>query len=82
MALDLTNIKGTPLDRQRFTWRELVQHPISKLDDDTFTRVRIILLNGQEHESLRFSHSFARMNLDMRGHLARVRRVEQHSTRW
>lgn len=78
MALDLTNIKGTPLERQRFTWRELVQRPISKLDDDAFTRVRIILLNGQEHEALRFSHAFARMNLDMRGPLARVRRVEQH----
>ena len=78
MALDLTNIKGTPLERQRFTWRELVQRPISKLDDDAFTRVRIILLNGIEHEALRFSHAFARMNRDMRVHLARVRRVEQH----
>jgi rubrerythrin len=78
VALDLTNIKGTPLDRQRFTWRELVQRPISKLDDDAFTRVRIILLNGLEHEALRFGHAFARMNRDMRGPLARVRRVEQH----
>lgn len=78
MALDLTNIKGCPLDRQRFTWRELVQHPISKLDDDAFTRVRIILLNGIEEEALRFSHAFARMSGDMRVHLARVRRVEQH----
>ncbi len=78
MALDLTNIKGTPLERQRFTWRELVQRPISKLDDAAFTRVRIILLNGIEHEALRFSHAFARMNRDMRVHLARVRRVEQH----
>ena len=56
----------------------LVQQPISKLDDDTFTRVRIILLNGLEHEALRFSHAFARMNRDMRAPLARVRRVEQH----
>lgn len=78
MPLDLTSIKGTPLGQQRFTWRELVQQPISKLDDDTFTRVRIILLNGLEHEALRFGHAFARMNRDMRVPLARVRRVEQH----
>src|SRR5690606_11632901 len=78
VPLDLINNKGTPLDQQRFTWRELVQRPISKLDDDTFTRVRIILLNGLEHEALRFSHAFARMNRDMRVPLARVRRGEQH----
>ena len=37
---------GTPLDRQRFTWRDMVGKPISKLDDDAFTRIRIIMLNG------------------------------------
>ena len=78
MAINLADVKGCPLEKQRFTWRELVQPPISKLDDDAFTRVRIILLNGLEHEALRFSHAFARMNLDMRVPLARVRRVEQH----
>ena len=46
MTLALFEDRGTPLEKQRFTWRELVQPPISKLDDDTFTRVRIILLNG------------------------------------
>ncbi|SJZ62945.1 hypothetical protein [Novilysobacter spongiicola] len=78
MALSLTDIKGCPIDRQRFTWRELVQKPISKLDDDAFTRVRIILLNGLEMEALRFSHSAARMNRALREPLARLRRVEQH----
>ncbi|MEG3191214.1 hypothetical protein [Lysobacter sp. D1-1-M9] len=78
MTLSLTDAKGTPLDRQRFTWRELVQKPISKLDDDAFTRVRIILMNGQEMEALRFSHACARMNGDLRLDLARVRRIEQH----
>src|SRR5690606_17739746 len=78
VALSLTDIKGCPLDRQRFTWRELVQKPISKLDDDAFTRVRIILLNGLEMEALRFSHSAARMNRALREPLARLRRVEQH----
>jgi rubrerythrin len=67
-----------PLDRQRFTWRDLVQKPISKLDDDAYTRVRIILLNGIELESLRFSHACARMNKALQAPLAEVRRVEQH----
>lgn len=78
MALSLTDIKGCPLDEQRFTWRELVQQPISKLDDDAFTRVRIILMNGLEMEALRFSHAAARMNRELRAPLAKVRRVEQH----
>ena len=78
MALDLTGIQGCPLDKQRFTWRDMVQKPISKLDDDAFTRVRIILLNGIEMEALRFSHAAARMNHDLRAQLARLRRVEQH----
>lgn len=78
MTLRLADIKGCPIDRQRFTWRELVQKPISKLDDDAFTRVRIILLNGLELESLRFSHSAARMQGHLRTALAKVRRVEHH----
>ena len=59
MSLDLLQEKGIPLDRQQFTWRELVQPPISKLDDDAFTRVRIILMNGIESEALRFGHACA-----------------------
>lgn len=50
MTLSLFDSKGTRLDQQRFTWRELVQKPISKLDDDGFTRVRVILMNGIETE--------------------------------
>jgi hypothetical protein len=78
MGLDLFKEKGTPLERQDFTWRDLVQAPISKLDDDAFTRVRIILMNGIESEALRFSHACARMNKDLQLPLARIRRVEQH----
>ncbi|MFC0676316.1 hypothetical protein ACFFGH_00445 [Lysobacter korlensis] len=78
MALSLTDIKGCPIDQQRFTWRELVNKPISKLDDDAFTRIRVILLTGLEMEALRFSHSAARMNQDLRAPLAKLRRVEQH----
>jgi hypothetical protein len=79
MTLDIFNEKGTPLEQQEFTWRELVQAPTSKLDDDAFTRVRIILMNGLESEALRFSHATARMmNGAFRLPLAQVRRVEQH----
>jgi rubrerythrin len=78
MALDIFQNKGVPLDQQRFTWRDLVQKPISKLDDDAFTRVRIILMNGIECESSRFSHACARMNKELQLPLALVRRAEQH----
>jgi hypothetical protein len=78
MALDLLKDQGVPLEQQRFTWKELVQPPYSKLDDDAFTRVRVILMNGIESEALRFGHACARMNRELQIPLARVRRIEQH----
>src|SRR5687768_6918039 len=78
MSLDLTKEKGVELDKQIFDWRDIVRTPTSKLDDDAFTRVRIILMNGIESEALRFQHSCARMNKDLQLALARLRRVEQH----
>ena len=78
MALDIFQNKGVPLEQQRFTWRDLVQKPISKLDDDAFTRVRIILMNGIESEASRFGHACARMNKELQLPLALVRRAEQH----
>jgi hypothetical protein len=78
MSLNIFDNRGVPIDRQRFTWRDMVQTPISKLDDDAYTRVRIILMNGIEVEALRFSHSCARMNRDLQPVLAQLRRVEQH----
>lgn len=78
MTVDLLNDRGTPLDQQKFTWRDLVRTPISKLDADAFTRVRIILMNGIESEAQRFSHACARLNRDLQPALALVRRVEQH----
>lgn len=78
MALSLLKDRGVPLEQQKFIWKELVQPPYSKLDDDAFTRVRVILMNGIESEALRFSHACARMNRDLQLALARVRRIEQH----
>ncbi|MCW2668098.1 MAG: hypothetical protein JWN57_3060 [Frankiales bacterium] len=78
MSLNLFSAKGIAPDKQRFTWRDMAGTPISKLDDDAFTRVRIILMNGIEQESQRFQHMAARRNRELRVALANVRRVEQH----
>ncbi|TFW09877.1 hypothetical protein E4K72_03795 [Oxalobacteraceae bacterium OM1] len=78
MAFNLFSQKGTPLEQQRFTWRDMVGKPISKLDDDAFTRIRVILMNGVEQESIRFQHFAGRANRALRQQLARVRRTEQH----
>jgi hypothetical protein len=78
MALDIFEERGVPLDKQVFTWRELAGPTYSKLNDDAFTRVRVILMNGIEAEALRFAHAAGRMNKDLQGPLARVRRIDQH----
>ena len=78
MSLDIFAEKGIALDKQIFDWHDIVRTPTSKLDDDAFTRVRIILMNGIESEALRFQHACARMNKELQLPLARVRRVEQH----
>lgn len=78
MSIDLLRDKGTPPAQQKFTWKDLVQEPSSKLDDDAFTKVRIILMNGLESEAVRFSHACARVNRDLQLPLARIRRIEQH----
>jgi hypothetical protein len=85
MAFSLFDAKGTPIEGQCFTWRELVQTPISKLDDDAFTRVRILLMHGIEVETLQFGHQAARCHDGLRLPLAQVRRCEQHQAtliRW
>ena len=76
----LLQTKGASLERQKFTWRDMVQQPISKLDDDAYTRVMVILMNGIELEAMRFQHSFARMcpDRELALHLAKVRRKEAH----
>ncbi len=78
MSINLFKDKGTPLASQKFTWKDLVQKPISKYNDDAFTRLRVILLNGVELEAVRFSHMCARMNKDLQKPLALMRRVEHH----
>ncbi len=76
--MNLLTTRGCPLDRQRFSWKDLVQNTISKLDDDAFTRVRIILMNGLEMDALRVQQILLRMNRDARIQVAQLMRVEQH----
>jgi hypothetical protein len=78
VAFDLFKANGAPLEHQKFTWRELVQPPFSKLDDDAFTRIRVNVMSGIEAEAVRFSHACARMNHDLQPELAAVRRIEHH----
>src|SRR5690554_4250192 len=78
MAINLFDSKGTPLEQQKFTWREISPKPLSKLDDDAFTRVRIILMNGIEQQANRFQHLCSQMNGELRKPLALVRRTEHH----
>ncbi|TBW10996.1 hypothetical protein E0E50_09245 [Azotobacter chroococcum subsp. isscasi] len=74
----LLDAKGCPLEQQKLTWREMAGKPISKLDDDAFTRVRIILMNGIELDALRLKHIGARFHGELRLPLAEVRRAEHH----
>jgi hypothetical protein len=78
MTINLFTDRGVPLERQKFTWRDMVQKPISKLDDDAFTRVRTILMNGVEIDSLRVKQVMLRMNGALRVPLAQLMRAEQH----
>jgi hypothetical protein len=77
MALDLMREKGVPFEEQlmSFTWRDMVRVRVSKLDDDAFTKVRIILMNGIESEQLRFKYLCGRLNENLRLPLAQVRTV-------
>src|SRR6478609_3599473 len=78
MTINLFDDKGLPLSSQRMSWGDMVGKPISKLDDDAFTRVRVILMNGLELDSIRTKQVALRMNRDARATLAQLMRVEQH----
>lgn len=53
--------------------------PYDKQTVDPYTRLRVILMNGTEFESVRLGHSFTRncTNNDVRRELALIRRSEQ-----
>ena len=78
MAINLLQDKGTPLAKQRLTWKDMVGKPISKLDDDAWTRIRVIWMNGQELDSVRTKQVAIRCNRDAREKLSQMMRIEQH----
>lgn len=78
MTIRLFDGRGMSLEHQKFTWRELTPKPLSKLDDDAFTRVRVILMNGIEQQANRFQHMCGQFNGELRQALASIRRVEHH----
>lgn len=78
MTINLLKDSGVPLERQKFTSKDMVQRPISKLDDDAFTRVRTILMNGVEFESVRVKAGVLRINGPLRMQLAQLMRAEHH----
>lgn len=78
MAFNPFDSKGCPVEQQRYTWRDLVGKPISKLNDDAYTRVRVILMNGIEIGAIRFQTQAIMMNRDLRASLAEIKRSEHH----
>jgi len=78
MSFNPLKEKGIPLEKQFRTWKQITQLPYRKQDVDAYTRCRVILMNGIEMEAFAFSHAFARnlADMDLKGQLAYVRRVE------
>lgn len=71
--------KPKKLESIIMSWKDLAQQPYNKMEIDPFTRVRCILMNGTEYESVWFGHQFHRHsdNNDLRRTIALVRRSEQ-----
>jgi len=67
-------IKDTIMD-----WSTVYPKPYDKMTVDPYTKVRIILMNGIEVESIMFKHQFHRNcnNNDIRREIALSRRIEQ-----
>ncbi len=60
-------------------WKKLYSHSYNKKTTDPYTKIRIILMNGTEFESVWNSHQFSRheADLDLKRDIALLRRVEQ-----
>lgn len=72
-------LKPQPLNDQVMDWTDLYPQPYDKRSIDPYTRVRVILMNGTEFESVWYSHPFHRheSNNDLRRELSLLRRQEQ-----
>ena len=76
--MSLLDNKGVAIEKQAFSWKDMVGKPISKLDDEAFTRIRIILTSSLELDALRLLHVGAWLDAELRQPLAMIRRIEQH----
>ena len=72
-------LKPEKIKEQFMDWQRLYPQPYDKMAIDPYTRVRIILMNGTEFESIGYSHQFQRHeeNNELRRELAMMRRQEQ-----
>ena len=71
--------RGTPLEKQLRSFREITPEPYDKRAVDPYTRCRIIVMNGIEVEAAMFSHQLNRHTdvPELKQSLALSRRIEQ-----
>ena len=71
--------KPQKIEKSFQNWKNVLIKPYDKHTVDPYTRLRIILMDGTEFESVRFGHSYTRncTNNDIRRELALIRRSEQ-----
>ena len=71
--------KPQKIEKSFQSWKNVLVKPYDKHTVDPYTRLRIILMDGTEFESVRFGHSYTRncTNNDIRRELALIRRSEQ-----
>lgn len=79
MSFNPFNEKPLKTCNEFYNWKEIATKPYNKFDVDPYTRVRVILANGNEFEATWFSHQFHRHcdNNELRRELATLRRKEQ-----
>jgi rubrerythrin len=79
MNINPFNEKAPAPDSGILPWGKLYEKPYDKNTVDPYTKVRIILMNGTEFESVWFSHQFHRhcLDNDLRRESCLLRRVEQ-----
>ena len=71
--------KAKSLESCLMSFKDLSPKPYNKLESSPYTRVRCILMNGTEYESVWFGHQFHRHSADndLRRTIALIRRNEQ-----
>jgi len=80
-------MRGIPVEDQFMSWNDMIKTPYDKNSVDAYTRTRIILMNGIEHNSILTSHCMDRVidNNEIKRALALVRRADsqhQHLVEW